>query len=274
MKEKINCDNISNLFLESFSFQENSFDFSRQESNNLDYKDIYREEPKKNIMTIFNNNFYNQIQELNQRENNEEVRKYQEKKNNFISYNFFMKIHKPSTTLTSENNIYRKDAYYKHFKVILGKYIKNKINELKNKCFPYYSKNNFSTPSYKYTGNPKEKDNFCFLYYTIKDILIYAKDDVNHNRQYNNELIIKFIEMNENRTINKIAYAGLINFLNNSLENVIIQFYDDEIEYNKLKNDSKCIRFDFFFKRETGISLLEKYGFLKAVKKYNTKNEI
>ena len=28
-----------------------------------------------------------------------------------------------------------------HFKVILGKYIKKKINELKNKCFPYYSKN-------------------------------------------------------------------------------------------------------------------------------------
>ena len=105
MKEKINCDNISNLFLESFSFQENSFDFSRQESNNLDYKDIYREEPKKNIMTIFNNNFYNQIQELNQRKNNEEVRKYQEKKNNFISYNFFMKIHKPSTTLTKQNNL-------------------------------------------------------------------------------------------------------------------------------------------------------------------------
>ena len=38
------------------------------------------------------------------------------------------------------NNIYRKDAYYKHFKVLLGKYIKNKINELKNQCFLYYSK--------------------------------------------------------------------------------------------------------------------------------------
>ena len=72
-------------------------------------------------------------------------------------------------------------------------YIENKLNELKNKCFPYYSKNNFSTPNYKYTGNRKEKDNFNFLYFTLKDILIYEKDIINHNLQYNNELFIKFI---------------------------------------------------------------------------------
>jgi len=62
--------------------------------------------------------------------------------------------------------------------------------------------------------------------------------------------------------------------LNEKLENIIIRFYDDEIEYNKFKNDFKYIKFDIFFKRETGISLLEKYGFLKAIKKYNAKNEI
>ena len=32
--------------------------------------------------------------------------------------------------------------------------------------------------------------------------------------------------------------------------------------------------FGFFYKRETGISLLEKYGFLKALKKYNTKSKL
>jgi hypothetical protein len=57
--------------------------------------------------------------------------------------------------------------------------------------------------------------------------------------------------------------------LNDILENVIILFYDDDIEYNKLRNDFKCKKFDVFFKRETGISLLEKYGFIKAIKKYN-----
>ena len=65
--------------------------------------------------------------------------------------NILLKITKPE----NENIIYRKDSYYKHFKAILGKYIKDKINTLKNKCFPYYSKNNFSTPNYKYTGNQK-----------------------------------------------------------------------------------------------------------------------
>ena len=74
--------------------------------------------------------------------------------------------------------------------------------------------------------------------------------------------------MNQNRQYN---YDKLINFINFSLEKVIIQFYDDEDEYNKLKNDSKCIKFDSFFKRETGISVLEKYWFIKAIKKYNIK---
>ena len=96
MHQENKYDNISNLFLESFSFQENSFEFSGNERNNIDYKDIYKEEQKKNIINLFNNNFYDQIQELNQRENNEEVQKYQEKKNNFTSYNFFMKMFKPS----------------------------------------------------------------------------------------------------------------------------------------------------------------------------------
>ena len=92
---------------------------------------------------------------------------------------------------------------------------------------------------------------------------------MNQNRQYNNDLLIKFIEKNEHRASDKIAYDKLINFINFSLEKVIMQFYDDENEYNK--NDSKCIKFDSFFKRETGISLLNNYGFIKAIKKYNIK---
>ena len=70
------------------------------------------------------------------------------------------------------NIVYRKDAYYKLFKTNLISYIKNKINTFKNKIFPFYSKNNFSSPNYKFTGNPKEKDNFKFLSFKIKDIMI------------------------------------------------------------------------------------------------------
>ena len=167
---------------------------------------------------------------------------------------------------------YRKDAYYKHFKVNLGKYIKKRMNILKNKCFPYYSKNNFSTPNYKYTGNPKEKDNLNFLFFTIKEILIYGQDKAKFNRQYNNKQLIIFIEENEEKAYDKVAYKELIEFLNEKLEDCIIQYYDDEKEFNRIKSDNKYINFDKFYKRETGISLLEKYGFLIAIK--NTKKYI
>ena len=178
----------------------------------------------------------------------------------------------PETPLNIMSNIfYRKDAYYKFFKVNLGKFIRNKMNILKNKSFSYYSKNNFSTPSYKYTGNPKEKDNYHFLSFTIKELLIYGKDKLKYNRQYNNEQLINFIEGNEYRAEDKDAYKEMMHFLNNTLEDVIKQFYDEEEIFNNIKSNSKAINFDSYYKRETGISLLEKYGFLEAIKKYNKK---
>ena len=166
------------------------------------------------------------------------------------------------------NVAYRKDAYYKYFKVNLWKYIKNKMNNFKNRCFPFYSRNNFSSPNYRYTGNPKEKDNFIFLSFKIKDIMIFGRDKAKFNRQYNNELIINFIDENENKAKDIKTYKELIKLLNEKLEKAIIHFYNDEKEFNKINHDSKFIYFDKFYKRETGISLLEKYGFLTVLNKY------
>ena len=87
---------------------------------------------------------------------------YSNKPKNKNINDFKSKIKKFTTNILSDV-IYRKNAYYKHFKVNLGKYIKNRMNLFKNKCFPFLSKNNFSSPNYKYTGNPKEKDNFYFF---------------------------------------------------------------------------------------------------------------
>ena len=167
-----------------------------------------------------------------------------------------------------ENNIYRKDAYYKHFKAVFGKYIKNRLNLLKDKCFPSYSKNKFSTPHYKYIGNPKEKENYYFLFFTIKDIILYGKDIIRQNRQYNNELLIKFIENNEFKCKDKLAYKELIKFLNENVEDAIVNFYDDKKEFEKINKDRKYICFDKYYKRETGISLLEKYGFITVLKNH------
>lgn len=166
---------------------------------------------------------------------------------------------------------YRKDGYYKYFKVIFGKFLKKKINKLKNISFPDYNKNNFSTPSYKYIGNPKEKDNFNFLSYKLKDVLTYGKDLIKQNRQYNNDLLINFIENNEQKAKNKDVYKKLFLFLNNSLENALVEFYEDKYEFENINNNKKCIFFDEYFKREKGISLLEKNGFIKAVSIKNIK---
>ena len=165
--------------------------------------------------------------------------------------------------------IYRKDAYYKHFKSIFARYIKDKANKLKNICFPHYNKNNFSALSYKYTGNPKEADNFKFLSFKVKDIITMGKDIKIKNRQYNNELLIRYIEENKELTKDMEAYIDLINFLNNSVEEEIIIFYNDKLEYENLVNDLKCIFFDKHFKFETGFSLLDKNGFIQVLKKQN-----
>ena len=165
---------------------------------------------------------------------------------------------------------YRKDIYYKYFKVIFGRFLKNKLNYLKNLCFPYCKNNKFSTPNYKFTGNPKEKDNNIFLFWKIKQIMEYKSDKERQNRQYNNKLIINYIENNRKNAEDKNAYEELLSFLNETtLEEAFIKFYEDKKEFDNINKNKKCIYFDKFFKKETNISLLEKNGFIKAIKRKN-----
>ena len=86
----------------------------------------------------------------------------------------------------------------------------------------------------------------------MKEILLYGIDIKKKNRQYNNQQIIKFIEGNEFKTNDKASYKELIKFLNDKLENVLISFYDDNKEFDKIKNDKKYIEFDKHYKHETG----------------------
>ena len=162
---------------------------------------------------------------------------------------------------------YRKDIYYKYFKVIFGKFLKNKLNNLKNKCFPDFKNNKFSSPNYKFTGNPKEKDNNVFLSWKVKQIMEYKSDKEKQNRQYNNKLIINYIEKNSKKAEDKNAYEELISFLDENLEYAFFMFYEDKNELDKINKNEKCIYFDKFFKKETDISLLEKNGFIKAMKR-------
>ena len=165
------------------------------------------------------------------------------------------------------NKKYRKDAYYKHFKVLFGRYLKNRINTLKNICFPEFGKNNFSSPNYKFTGNPKEKENYNFLSFKVKDILTFAEDKKSRNRQYNNNLLIEYIENNKDKAKDKISYEKLICVLFQTLEEAIEDFYNDKNEFEKISKDQNCLFYDKYFKKKTNISLLEKNGFLKVLKR-------
>jgi len=180
---------------------------------------------------------------------------------------FILEKDSPIKIINTNNNfVYRKDAYYKHFKSIFARYIKCKANKLKNCCFPNFDKNNFAALAYKYTGNPKEKDNYNFLKFTIKELLILGKNQKIKNRQYNNELLIKYIEKNEEIAKDKITYIELINFLTNTVEDELIKFYRNKTEFESLNKDPKCLFFDKYYRNETGISLLETDGFIKILK--------
>lgn len=262
MEEDNKIETQSDLYLNDYSYLENSIDLFQNEKNICMNENNDSNKDKLYKIINFKKISLEKEVPLLKNQNIIEINKSDANRIKiFDNNNTRLKMFQ----LNNEEILYRKDSYYKHFKAILSKYIKNKANELKNKSFPYYSKNNFSSPNYKFIGNSKERDNFYFLSFTIKDILIYGKDNINQNRQYNNELIIKFIETNQFRAVDKNALAELIKFLNDVLENIIIKFYDDEIEYNQLKKDYKCIKFDEFYKRETGISL---FGFLRALKQY------
>ena len=90
-----------------------------------------------------------------------------------------------------------------------------------------------------------------FLSWTIKDILVYKQNIKKANRQYNNKLLIEFIENNEKKSKDNNAYEQLINYLNDTFENAIIE---DKSEINKINQDEDCLIYDIFFKNETGIS--------------------
>ena len=145
--------------------------------------------------------------------------------------------------------------------------MRKRLNNLKNRCFHNFIFNNFTSPHYSFIGNVKELDNYYFLFLTIKDIFIYKEKKIENNRQNNNRLLIEYIFKNENQNKDKEAYQEIVFFLNNSLENAFLDFYENKNEFERINNDEDCIFYDKFFKKETGISLLEKNGFLKVIQK-------
>ena len=264
---------ISENSANSDLFIDNSNLFANNK-NNIPNDIIFKENENDIPFLLFPKNKLFEI-EINLREKLESNYLKERYKNNELNkkekkIKFVLKKENLENLEKKENNdnyfVYRKDAYYKHFKSIFSRFIIKKVNKLKNICFPYYNKNNFFPISYKYTGNTKEKDNYIFLSFKIKELLIYGKDEKNKNRQYNNKLLIIFLENNEEKSKDKKIYNELIKFLNNTVENELFTFYKNKEEMKNINKDSKCLFFDKYFKNETGISLLENNGFIRILK--------
>ena len=216
---------------------------------------------------IYSDNYFNNSQLFLIKQDNNEIKKKSIFNNEKIKEDK-IKITKFICNTNIKEKVYRKDYYIKHFKAIFGKYLKNKLNDLKNKCFPHLILNNFSTPNYYYIGNPKIIDNYKFLSWTIKEIIIFKQNKSTQNRQFNNKKLIDYIETNDHKSVSKDSYNELIKYINNKLEHAIIEFYENNNEFIKISKDKDCIFFDKFFKRETGFSLLENNGFLKVLKNH------
>ena len=198
-----NISNSNNFYFSQDNTNENNFfnhdnnnlnDIFTFQDNILDFSFLPLSEKKLFEIEIIENKKFNSN---NDKEHINFLIKQNTKKS--IKKNIFLLKGNEDVINTNNNSnyIYRKDAYYKHFKSIFSKYIKDKVNKLKNICFPNFNKNNFSSLVYKYTGNPKEKDNYLFLSYKVKDLLTYGRNDKIKNRQYNNAILIKYIEDNK-----------------------------------------------------------------------------
>jgi len=196
---------------------------------------LNREEDKTNGYKLLNRFIYKNplnnkkiLFEIKKNKHKENQENKENKENKSLSINSnnneITKFIKFKCNNMNKEKIYRKDYYFKHFKALFGKYIKNKPNNLKNKSFPNFILNNFSTPNYYFIGNPKQGDNYNFLSWSIKDILTFRENKNKYNRQFNNKMLILYIEKNENKSKDKNAYIELINYINCKLEDAFLDF--------------------------------------------------
>ena len=164
----------------------------------------------------------------------------------------------------------RIDYAIKYFKTHFSNFITQYGNKLiKNSPLPKNLKKvQLSLPNYiSFTGNPTEKDNYDFLFFTVEKIFYYYKNEnCKVSRQKKNkekiEKILQCIEGNENEE----KYHDVKSFFKMSLEDAYTLFYNKPEYFQKYAADSKTIDLDKEFQAEKGFSLLEINAFIKNFK--------
>lgn len=178
--------------------------------------------------------------------------------------------------LHQKNIKLRMDYAIKYIKMYISKYLKDYGNKLIKKCHfkNQLKKLKFFLPNYQYfTGNANLKKNNIFLNFTVEQILTYSSEKIqnkkdNHLQKQNKETmqaLKEYIENNYEKEKTE-GFQNLLNFFKMTYEDIIIDFYNSEY-FEKFSSSKKTKDLDKIFLKSKGISLLEKNGFIKLVKK-------
>ena len=178
-----------------------------------------------------------------------------------------IKIIKKKKLFETKQKIFRNDYYIKKFKVeCFSNYATNKLNALLKSCeFPkrlnltkIYMPNNKT-----FTSIANLKKNKLFLPRSIRDI--FSMQNGEGQYQEKNALNFRRISNSRNEAGNIEAYENLEEYLNMTIENAIIDYYNSE-EFEKFKANEEIIEYDRAFYQEKKFSILESFGFLRLIK--------
>ena len=175
-----------------------------------------------------------------------------------------IKMIKKNNLFEQNKKIYRNDYFIKKFKVeCFSNYATNKLNALLKSCeFPkrlnltkIYMPNNKA-----FTSIANLKKNKLFLPRSIRDI--FSMQNGEGQYQEKNALNFRRISNSRNEAGNIEAYENLEEYLNMTIENAIIDYYNSE-EFEKFKANEEIIEYDRAFYQEKKFSILEDFGFLR-----------
>ena len=259
------------------NFDDNQFQDNSNQSNpfeplnQINNPEALNEEQK---MSLFwqeeqkeSKDYESQIDELNKLQKNhaneemyekpkEEECKTEKKENKVLSVN---KKKKMNFILEGKKKKCRNDYLIKKIK----KYsfsikAKKHLEELIDKCeFQDELKNaKVYLPDHAvFTSETNYRKNQVFLTMTLREIFSLG------NKQKNVDLFNMIL--NSTNYQNQLAYDELINYLDKTGEEIIMEFYDSQ-EFEKFKEENK--EDGEAFRQEKKFSFMENYGFLKLIK--------
>ena len=159
-------------------------------------------------------------------------------------------------------------------KIISKRYFSKFLKNYANNLIKNISDKRLFLPNYQsFTGNPTEKDNYMFLFFSIQQIFGYYKKGSQKIRYQikNKELIENILNILNNHELgNNVKYKEIQSFFKMNFEKAIELFYNSQ-DFENYANDPKTKYLDKEFIAQKGFSLLEKNGFIKMVKQYEKK---